>query len=156
MRSPILSLPSRNMEANAIREMSDHIVFKAEIKWRVDIAAAPKKEPILMIAAAIPSHVGNLPEMVVAHWYEGNECWVVANVWGENRRGVRLELKPICWAELCDLPAGVDVRFPLAGSTGRRNTGVKSLCWGFKLQGLTWPFVELTSHFVQIGLRVHR
>src|SRR6266481_148960 len=45
---------------------------------------------------------------------------------------------------------------PLAGSTGRRNTGVKSLCWGFKLQGLTWPFVELTSHFVQIGLRVHR
>src|SRR5882724_1010587 len=43
-----------------------------------------------------------------------------------------------------------------AGSTGRRNTGVKSLCWGFKLQGLTWPFVELTSHFVQIGLRVRR
>jgi hypothetical protein len=27
---------------------------------------------------------------------------------------------------------------------GRRNTGVKSLCRGFKLQGLTWPFVELT------------
>ena len=43
-----------------------------------------------------------------------------------------------------------------AGSTGRRNTGVKSLCWGFKLQGLPWPFVELTSHFVQMGLRVHR
>ena len=43
-----------------------------------------------------------------------------------------------------------------AGSTDRRNTGVKSLCWGFKLQGLTWPFVELTRHFVQMGLRVHR
>src|SRR5437868_1715394 len=43
-----------------------------------------------------------------------------------------------------------------AGSTGRRNTGVKSLCWGFKLQGLTWSFVELASHFVQIGLRMHR
>ena len=28
-----------------------------------------------------------------------------------------------------------------AGSTGRRNTSVKSLCWGFKLQGLTWSFV---------------
>jgi hypothetical protein len=28
-----------------------------------------------------------------------------------------------------------------AGSTGRRNTGVKSLCWRFKLQGLTWSFV---------------
>src|SRR6476660_5541948 len=43
-----------------------------------------------------------------------------------------------------------------AGSTGRRNTGIKSLCWGFKLQGLTWSFVELTSHFVPIGLRMHR
>jgi hypothetical protein len=26
-------------------------------------------------------------------------------------------------------------------SAGRCNTGVKSLCWGFKLQGLTWSFV---------------
>jgi hypothetical protein len=33
------------------------------------------------------------------------------------------------------------VRFTPAGSTGRRNTGIKSLCWRFKLQGLTWPFV---------------
>src|SRR5712664_1903969 len=52
--------------------------------------------------------------------------------------------------------ASSNVRVQGAGSTGRRNTGVKSLCWGFKLQGLTWSFVELTSHFVQIGLRVHR
>ena len=29
----------------------------------------------------------------------------------------------------------------LAGSTGRRNTGVKSLGWGFECQGLTWPFI---------------
>src|SRR5271169_2255130 len=43
-----------------------------------------------------------------------------------------------------------------AGSTGRCNTGVKSLCWGFKLQGLSWPFVELTRHFVEMSLRVHR
>ena len=42
------------------------------------------------------------------------------------------------------------------GSTGRRNTGVKSLRWGLKLQGLTGAFVELTSHFVQISLRVYR
>jgi hypothetical protein len=34
-----------------------------------------------------------------------------------------------------------DVCFTPAGSTGRRNTGVKSLCWRFKLQGLTWSFV---------------
>ena len=30
-----------------------------------------------------------------------------------------------------------------ASSTDRRNTGVKSLCWGFKLQGLAGAFVEL-------------
>jgi len=35
------------------------------------------------------------------------------------------------------------VRSSHAGSTGRCNTGVKSLCWGFKLQGLTWSFVGL-------------
>jgi AraC family transcriptional regulator len=33
------------------------------------------------------------------------------------------------------------VQLARAGSIGRRNTGVKSLRWGFKLQGLTWPFV---------------
>ena len=44
----------------------------------------------------------------------------------------------------------------MPGSTGRRNTGVKSLRWGFKLQGLAWSFVELTHHFVQISLGVHR
>src|ERR1700676_3510110 len=43
-----------------------------------------------------------------------------------------------------------------AGSTGRRNTGVKSLCWGFKLQGLRWSFFYRRSHFVQMGLRMHR
>src|SRR5712675_2227100 len=35
----------------------------------------------------------------------------------------------------------LNVRSSHAGSTGRCNTGVKSLCWGFKLQGLTWSFV---------------
>jgi hypothetical protein len=35
----------------------------------------------------------------------------------------------------------LNVRITPVGSTGRRNTGVKSLCWGFKLQGLTWSFV---------------
>src|SRR5450830_705383 len=48
------------------------------------------------------------------------------------------------------------VRYWSAASTDRRNTGVKSLCWGFKLQGLAWSLVELTCHFVQIGLRVCR
>src|SRR4249919_2407849 len=50
------------------------------------------------------------------------------------------------------------VRCPLwvAGSTGRRNTGVKSLGWGFVFQGLPWPFVELTRDFVEMSLRVPR
>src|SRR6478735_12281577 len=43
-----------------------------------------------------------------------------------------------------------------AGSTGRRNTGAKSLRWGFVFQGLPWPFVELTGGLVQLSLRVHR
>jgi hypothetical protein len=43
-----------------------------------------------------------------------------------------------------------------AGSTGRCNTGVKSLCRGFELQGLPRPFIELTRHLIQISLRVHR
>ena len=32
------------------------------------------------------------------------------------------------------------------GSTGRRNTSIKSLCWGFKLQGLTWSFVYARTY----------
>ena len=46
-------------------------------------------------------------------------------------------------------------RFRGASSTGRRNTGIKSICWGFKSQGLSRSFVELTCHSVQMGLRVH-
>ncbi len=45
------------------------------------------------------------------------------------------------WVKSGRATTNFDVRFASAGSTGRRNTGVKSLCWGFKLQGLTWPFV---------------
>jgi transposase InsO family protein len=33
----------------------------------------------------------------------------------------------------------------VAGSTGRRNTGAKSPCWGLVFQGLTWSFVELPN-----------
>src|SRR5450830_2153858 len=60
---------------------------------------------------------------------------------------------------LADQPSRAKIHLcPLwsASSTGRCNTGVKSLCWGFELQGLTRPFVELTRHLIQISLRVHR
>jgi len=43
-----------------------------------------------------------------------------------------------------------------ATSTDRCNTGVKSFCWRFELQCFAWPFVQLTSHLVQMSLRVYR
>jgi Ca2+:H+ antiporter len=56
----------------------------------------------------------------------------------EHRRATR-EHRPV---PSVTLGAGViHVRCWGAGSTGRRNTGIKSLCWRFKLQGLTWSFV---------------
>src|ERR1700758_4708171 len=51
------------------------------------------------------------------------------------RRGDRIECNQLhC---ICRLLA--------AGSTGRRNTGVKFLCRGFKSQGLAWPLIELAG-----------
>ena len=49
-----------------------------------------------------------------------------------------------------------NVRFRGATSTGRCNTSVKSFRRRFKLQRLTWSFVELTRYFVQLCLRVYR
>ena len=37
-------------------------------------------------------------------------------------------------------------------STGRCNTDVKPLYWGFESQGHSGPFIELTRYFVQMGL----
>src|SRR5262245_63311192 len=42
-----------------------------------------------------------------------------------------------------------------AGSSGRCNTSIKSFGWSCKSQSLAWSFVELPSHFVELGLRVH-
>jgi hypothetical protein len=39
-----------------------------------------------------------------------------------------------------------------AGSTDRCNTGIESLCWGFKSQGLAWPFVDLPRYLVEMSL----
>jgi hypothetical protein len=83
----------------------------SKIVWRDDIVNAPKDQRLLMIATPIvPSQVGHLPEIVVAHWYVGTEQWVIANTFGESRRGVRLELIPIYWTDLCELPAGIILR----------------------------------------------
>ena len=51
------------------------------------------------------------------------------------RRDLRFGPKAPFWQSVADF------RSTLAGSTGRRNTGIKSLCWRFKLQGLTWSLV---------------
>jgi peptidoglycan/LPS O-acetylase OafA/YrhL len=47
----------------------------------------------------------------------------------------------ICPDRECALIVDEDAPLVCAGSTGRRNTGIKSLCWRFKLQGLPWSFV---------------
>jgi hypothetical protein len=47
------------------------------------------------------------------------------------------------------------VPFTIAGSSGRCNTSIKSFGWGCKSQSLAWSFVELPSHVVELGLRVH-
>ena len=49
-----------------------------------------------------------------------------------------------------ECPLGVAI------STGRCNTFVKFLCWRVKTKCFTWSVVKLTSHFVQMSLRVYR
>src|SRR5579864_2042361 len=44
----------------------------------------------------------------------------------------------------------------VATSTGRRNTSIKFLGRGSEPQRLAWPSVELSCHFIQMGLRVNR
>ncbi len=44
----------------------------------------------------------------------------------------------------------------MAISVGRRNTRIKSLSRSFKLQRLSWSFVELTRHRMQLPMRVYR
>jgi hypothetical protein len=86
-------------------------VFKSEIEWRSDIAAAPRDKRILMIATSmVPNEINDMPDLVVVHWYEGTEQWVAADVYGEPRPGARLALKPIYWAELGNLPPGTLLR----------------------------------------------
>ena len=41
-------------------------------------------------------------------------------------------------------------------STGRRNTGIKSLCWRFQIARSHVVVRSADSHLVQIGLRMHR
>jgi hypothetical protein len=52
--------------------------------------------------------------------------------------------------------AGDSIPNRFASSTGRCNTSVKSLRWGFECQSLVRSFVELTRHFVQVSLRIQR
>jgi hypothetical protein len=46
-------------------------------------------------------------------------------------------------------------RYWSAGSSGRCNTSIESFGWSCKSQSLAWSLVELPSHFVELGLRVH-
>ena len=59
------------------------------------------------------------------------------------------------WHEAADDDDRLNGRFCDAGSSGRCNTSIKSFGWSCKSQSLAWSFVELPSHFVELGLRVH-
>ena len=77
-----------------------------------------------------------LPATFSISQFDGNRLWrakVAANLLGRFGEGLRRHAHDS------------------AGSTGRRNTGVKSLCWGFKLQGLTWSFVEQTRQTKELA-----
>jgi hypothetical protein len=54
-------------------------------------------------------------------------------------------LKRAMWMDATLLQNQCPWPLRVAGATGRRNTGVKSFCWGFVLQGLPWPLIELTG-----------
>ena len=45
------------------------------------------------------------------------------------------------------------VRFTAVVSTGRRNTCIKSFCWGLKFQSFMWLVVELTHRFDWVGFK---
>jgi hypothetical protein len=51
---------------------------------------------------------------------------------------------------------GSNIRFGLAAQPVGATQALNLSAGVSKLQGLTWPLVELTRHVVQIGLRVHR
>jgi len=57
----------------------------------------------------------------------------------KNREHPAINGVAFCYVLRRSFTSAVQTR--IAGSTGRCNTGVKSLCWCFKLQGLTWSFV---------------
>src|SRR5260221_1333478 len=86
-------------------------MLKPEIEWRSDIASAPRDRRILRIATwMVPNEVNDMPDVVVAHWYEGTERWVAADVYGEPRSSARLALKPMYWADLSDLLPEISLR----------------------------------------------
>jgi hypothetical protein len=63
----------------------------------------------MVAKAVIPSQAGNQPDIVVAHWHSGLEQWVIGDVAGEDRKGVRRTLVPIQWAEI-ELPPETELR----------------------------------------------
>ena len=82
-------------------------------------------------------------------------CGALCHAEGGNEQGMAYQMGPgVSEAVMENNKLWYNHQCPLmaATSTGRCNTCVKSFRRRFKLQRLTWPFVELTRHFIQVRL----
>jgi hypothetical protein len=78
-----------------------------KIDWNKHVGNAPKDRRLLLIGK--PSDSLGAPDIVVGHWHEAREAFVAVEIPSE-RQGVRPEIIVSCWAEIPDLPVGVELR----------------------------------------------
>ena len=93
------------------------------------------KRPISPAINSIDSTHGTMPFLT-------NAPWVLHEAFNQNKWEMSATVKQIIeGGDILVNRKNGSVQNFTAGSTGRRNTGVKSRCWGFKFQGLTRSFV---------------
>ena len=92
----------------------------SKIIWRKDVANAPKDKRGVMIARAIvPNTVEREADVFIAIWHS-EEVWVSVEPVGTSRRGPRVPLDPIYWAELFEVPEEIKLRELTSGNFAGR------------------------------------
>jgi hypothetical protein len=84
--------------------------FATTVKWTRSTQAVPKDRRLLLIVASVAK--ANVPaqlDLVVGHWHEAREEFVLADVRHPFGR-CRPELKIEWWAELPNLPEEIELR----------------------------------------------
>jgi hypothetical protein len=79
----------------------------AMIEWHEGEDTAPRDRRLLLIA--VPEPGGTDPDIVIGHWHEAREVFVQVEPPCE-RGGARSTLNVKWWAEIPDLPHGVELR----------------------------------------------